>query len=209
MPNSVTSIWEMAFKDNELTSVINYDWFESNYLYLPIDWWIEIMRYYWSSWSLDIPSNINNKSVISLWSNAFNNHLIFGDGVNLTNVTIPNTVVTIKDQAFLYNSLTSVIIPNSVISIWYRAFNYNSLTSVIIPNSVTSIWKWGFLNNSLTSIVIPDSVTSIWAYAFWFQLWDGWWTVYWPASGYVKDTYDNNTNTEFDKTKLPNYVGNQ
>ncbi len=66
------------------------------------------------------------------------------------------------------NKITSYSIPNSVISIGNYAFLYcSSLTSVTIPDSVTSIGDWAFDSCSkLISVTIPDSVTSIGERAF-------------------------------------------
>ena len=83
---------------------------------------------------------------------------------NLTNVTIPEGVTSIGNEAFQScTSLTSINIPDSVTSIGGSAFNNCSkLTSITIPNSVTSIGGYAFYNCSkLTSVTIPDSVTSI------------------------------------------------
>ena len=76
--------------------------------------------------------------------------------INMTSVTIPNSVTSIGNQAF--NDcwgLTSVTIPNSVTTIGAIAFGYCSgLTSVTIPNSVTSIGKSAFYDCSgLTSVI--------------------------------------------------------
>ena len=74
--------------------------------------------------------------------------------------TIPNSVTSIGDQAFLdCYSLTSVVIPNSVTSIGDQAFlDCYSLTSVVIPNSVTSIGEWAFNNcYSLTTATVGCS----------------------------------------------------
>ena len=70
----------------------------------------------------------------------------------------------ICDRAFLdCGDLTDVTIPNSVISIGHGAFsNCPGLTSIIIPNSVTSIGNGAFAEcTGLTSIIIPNSVTTI------------------------------------------------
>ena len=83
---------------------------------------------------------------------------------SLTSVTIPNSVIIIRDRAFANcSSLTSVTIPNSVTSIGYSAFSgCSGLTSVTIPNSVTWIGDEAFSDCSgLTSITIPNSVTTI------------------------------------------------
>ena len=63
---------------------------------------------------------------------------------------------------------TSVTIPESVTSIRYEAFYYcSSLTSVTIPESVTSIGEYAFSGcSSLTSVTIPESVTLIGRGAF-------------------------------------------
>lgn len=85
------------------------------------------------------------------------------------NTTIPNTVVSIGNDAFKgCNGLTEITIPNSVQTIGENAFyNCTGLTSVTIGNSVTSIGIWAFSRcNSLSSIVIPQSVTSIGKCAF-------------------------------------------
>jgi len=86
-----------------------------------------------------------------------------------TNVTIPNSVITIASSAFEgCSSLTSVTIPNSVTTIWYYAFSgCSSLTSVTIPNSVIEIGKEAFSGcSSLSSVTISNSVTEILEYAF-------------------------------------------
>ena len=110
--------------------------------------------------ALTIPSEVTEGlktySVTSLGKYAFQ------DCLNLTSVTIPNSVTSIGYAAFSGSGLTSVIIPNSVTSIGFAAFSGSGLTSVIIPNSVTSIGVYAFdYCFGLTSVIIPNSVTSI------------------------------------------------
>ena len=89
--------------------------------------------------------------------------------IDLTSVTIPNSVTSIGMWAFRdCSGLTSITIPNSVTSIGAAAFFCcTGLTSVTIPNSITYIEGSVFGGCSgLKSVKIPDSVTNIAAYAF-------------------------------------------
>ena len=102
-------------------------------------------------------------SVISIGFEAF------GICTSLTNITIPNSVIEIGDYAFgSCESLTSVTIPDSVTLIGEDAFGCcTSLKEVRIGNSVRIIdGEAFFLCTSLTSLIIPSSVTSIGDYAF-------------------------------------------
>lgn len=93
----------------------------------------------------------------------------FFDCLNLTSISIPNSVKDIGEWAFYgCSSLRSLVIPDSVTSIGDGAFwGCSSLSSLVIPASVTSIGAWAFSGcKSLSSLVIPDSVTSIGYSAF-------------------------------------------
>ncbi len=65
--------------------------------------------------------------------------------------------------------LTSVSLPDSVTSIGEAAFVNNQLTSVTLGDAVTTIANEAFVGNRLTSITIPDSVTDIAPTAFYLQ----------------------------------------
>lgn len=80
------------------------------------------------------------EGVTSIGERAF--EFMYG---KIKNVTIADTVTTIKDCAFLGCSFENIVIPNSVIYIGYSAFAYcESLKSVTIPESVNKIEDGAF-----------------------------------------------------------------
>jgi len=82
----------------------------------------------------------------------------FSGCYSLTEITLPNSVTSISDNAFNNcTSLSEIILPNSVTSIGDNAFNNcTSLSEIILPNSVTSIGDNAFsFCTSLTKITLP------------------------------------------------------
>ena len=82
----------------------------------------------------------------------------------MTNITIPQGVTTIANNAFCgCKGLTNITIPEGVTTIPDSAFyNCAGLTNITIPESVTSIGHCAFMGCSgLTNITIPQGVTII------------------------------------------------
>ena len=108
-------------------------------------------------------------SVDGVLFNRSTNTLIQCAGGKAGNYTVPNSVISIGDDAFAdCHGLTNVTIPNGVTSIGDDAFaDCYGLTNLTIPDGVTNIGKYA-LNycTSLTSVAIPTSVTSIGDEAF-------------------------------------------
>ena len=161
IPYSVTSIGKYAFDLSDLGKIAYPDHIDHINSFN--------INYKRTFISIKYPQNsiIEDNGVIY----DLNKTKIFFAPVNLTNITIPNSVTSIGHGAFSFCSgLTSINIPNSVTSIGKSTFyDCSGLTSINIPNSVTSIGESAFSGCSgLTSINIPNSVTSIGEYAFYF-----------------------------------------
>ena len=106
---------------------------------------------------LIIPAEIEGKPVTSIGNSAFTG---FGldPSVALTGVVIPDSITSISDGAFAYQSnLESVIIGKGVTSIGYQAFySCLSLKNVVIPDSVTSIGVGAFAYCSRVYCEAPE-----------------------------------------------------
>jgi hypothetical protein len=82
----------------------------------------------------------------------------------VTNLTLPDSLISISDNAFNgCSGLTKVVIPNSVSNVGDTAFyGCSSLTDLTIGNHVTYLGRQTFcFCQALTRVVIPDSVTRI------------------------------------------------
>ena len=109
-----------------------------------------------------IPSRYKGKPVTAINNAVFPNSAV-------TSVTIPDSITSIPDAAFVNCSqLTNISIPNSVTYIGFSAFSScTSLKSITLPSSLSTIGNSAFAGCSkLSSISIPDSISSIPAMAF-------------------------------------------
>ena len=109
-------------------------------------------------WCSSLSNIVVPNSVISIGDRAFS------CCSSLSNIVIPDSVNSIGDYAFSgCSSLSSIVIPDSVTDIGNDAFSHcSSLSNIVVSNSVISIGNGAFSGcSSLSNIVIPDSVTDI------------------------------------------------
>ena len=182
IPDSVTEIGSNAFAGcTNLTSVTyGGDWSKLtiqsgnpavqdaaneqlfDFAFTPDNTAVIVKHYRGAAADVTIPSRYKGKPVTAINNAVFPNSAV-------TSVTIPDSVTSIPDAAFVNCSeLTNISIPNSVTYIGLSAFSScTSLKSITLPSSLRSISEALFFGCSqLTTIQIPDSVSSIQAYAF-------------------------------------------
>ncbi|MEE3429123.1 MAG: leucine-rich repeat domain-containing protein [Ruminococcus sp.] len=121
---------------------------------------IEIEKYSGKDETVDIPTEIDGYTVISIGDNVFHSS-------GCTKVNIPNTVTSIGDSAFERSQLMEVTIPDSVTSIGWSAFSECPLRKVTIGNKVKTIENFAFSGcTSLQEITIGKNVKTIDVCAF-------------------------------------------
>ena len=185
IPASVTEIGSNAFAGCTNLTIVNYagDWSNLTiqsgnpavqdaanaplfvFEFIPPDNTAVIVtdyKYNGAAADVTIPSRYQGKPVTTIGHAAFFNSAV-------TSVTIPDSVTSISDEAFINcPKLTNISIPNSVTYIGFSAFSScTSLKSITLPSSLSFISGALFLGCSqLTTIHIPVSVTSIGNLAF-------------------------------------------
>ena len=126
---------------------------------------ITITKYIGPGGDVTIPDKIDGLPVTSI------GYFAFGIVYNVTNVTIPNSIVSIEADAFVVcKNLSSVVIPNSVTNIGFAAFSgCSSLTNFVFPNrlSKTGVAMLQYCT-SLSNITIPNNIVSIEGQTFLF-----------------------------------------
>lgn len=111
----------------------------------------------WYDYKDSILAVVIESGVTSIGEDAFEHcHYV-------NSVTIPNTVKSIGNCAFLMNiSLEEVTIPEGVTSIGEDAFAFcEKLSRAALPTTVRSIGACAFTEDPITEVVIPDGVEKI------------------------------------------------
>lgn len=88
----------------------------------------------------------------------------FENNDTIKSVTLPNTVIRIKDNAFCEClNLQEINLPEGLQEIGWSAFeNCASLTSIVIPNSVKTIGLFAFMNcRFLRNVTLPNGIRTI------------------------------------------------
>lgn len=132
-----------------------------------------------------IPSNVAGVEITVIGESAFEN-------LQITSVTLPETLIKIEQFAFNKNNIEKVVFPEKVTYIGKNAFSNNKLTSIEFKSKKVEFGETPFNNNQLDdknafiydmtygdnthivsyagknreNVVIPKGVTDIGAYSF-------------------------------------------
>lgn len=199
MWTNIIDLWNYAFAENQLTSITIPNNIRS--IGLGAFQWNQLNSINFSSKMTARETWEYNNDSLHIWEYAF-------EGNQLTSVSLPTHLAGISAHAFQNNQINSLVISNggwhgSPIHEW--AFAMNQITTLSIPDNFTFIWEYAFYENQINTITLHEGITYIGGNAFTYQSTAGG-TIYGPASGYVKDTYTDNINNEFDKGVYSAYI---
>lgn len=177
IPDSVTEIGANAFADCTNLTSVNYkgDWSNLtiqsgnpavedavnaqlfDFAFTPDNTAVIVTNYKCKGTAADvtIPSRYKGKPVTAINNAAFPNSAV-------TSVTIPDSITSIPDAAFVNCSkLTNISIPNSVTYIGFSAFSScTSLKSITLPSSLSTIGNSAFAGcPSSMTVTYPGSKT--------------------------------------------------
>ncbi len=119
---------------------------------------ITITKYVGTSNKVNVPVNIGGVSVVAIGDSAF------FENMDVTSVTIPDSVITIGDWAFKYcEALETIDLGNGVETIGNEAFyDCMRVTELVIPDSVKGIGNSTFeYCEALTDVTFGKSLTTI------------------------------------------------
>lgn len=175
IPANVTEIGSNAFAGCTNLTSVNYEGDWSNltiqsgnpavedaaneqlfdFKFTPDNTAVIVTRYNGTAADVTIPSRYQGKPVTAINNAAFPNSAV-------TSVTIPDSVTSIPDAAFVNCSqLTNISIPNSVTYIGFSAFDgCASLKSITLPSSLRTIGNSAFAGcPSSMTVTYPGSKT--------------------------------------------------
>jgi hypothetical protein len=114
---------------------------------------ITITGYSGSAASLAIPDATNGYPITGIGAQAFMRHS------SLTNVVLPDSIVTIGDSAFTSCfGLATINLPSNLASIGASAFDGCKLTAVTVPQTVTYIGSRAFAGCTLLESITVDGL---------------------------------------------------
>ena len=87
----------------------------------------------------------------------------FLNQTGLKSIQLPESLISICEEAFYQSGLESITIPQNVTYIGVSAFsNCNKLTSAVLPENLTEMKNYVFEHcSSLTSVILPKVITTI------------------------------------------------
>lgn len=151
--NSIDDSTIVVTKDPECVSNILEVVPEWCFYYDNFDSYISIYDYNYScSKNPIIPDTIEGLPVLEISGYAFYD---FG----LVNVSIPDSVEYIGEEAFAYNFLTKIVLPNNLIGLSFGAFEFNKIKSVQFSNNIEYIEDGAFFSNQISSLTLPNSLS--------------------------------------------------
>ncbi|AOM81739.1 leucine-rich repeat protein [Salisediminibacterium beveridgei] len=113
-----------------------------------------ITDYTGSDTDIVIPEELEGHTVTIIGENAFREK-------DLTDVELPESLVTIEVRGFYGNHLSDIVIPDAVEEIDHRAFQMNELTTVVLPDSLSEMGSFVFLDNQISAITFGNGLTEI------------------------------------------------
>lgn len=113
-------------------------------------------------------STVKVPMVVTIGEGAFSRYTQYSYAPCFESIELPNTLTTIGDAAFLYNtSLKSITIPANVTAIGDFAFAYcTTLESVTLPENLKTIGKYAFAGCMELASINLDNITMIDEFAF-------------------------------------------
>ena len=161
LPESVTTLKNGVFVGNPITSItipVNVSEIGDAFAYMP--------KLYEISVDAD-----NQKYIVEdgcLFRKDKTELICFPPAKYAKTYSVPNSVTTIRANAFNLANIEEIIIPDNIKTIDRYTFSQSSrLKSVTLPNSITRIGQNAFERcSNLTSITLPNSITQIERCAF-------------------------------------------